>query len=205
MDGVSQGNAFYGGDRSDACIGVASPGCPNVGWYLGAPIDTSALTPGSHSLGVTATTSDGRTTSQTIQFNVQASQTVQNVEAPLANSTIATSTLFGGWAYDSGYPIASVAVLIDGASAGNAAYGNSRPDVCTAGQHPGCPNVGWSFSPSAVTPGSHTFSVTITTTDGRNLTTTPFTIFVTGPDSTATPTKEYIYLNGKPIAIENHP
>jgi hypothetical protein len=205
LDGVSQGNAFYGGDRSDACIGVASPGCPNVGWYLGAPIDTSALTPGSHSLGVTATTSDGRTTSQTIQFNVQASQTVQNVEAPLANSTIATSTLFGGWAYDSGYPIASVAVLIDGASAGNAAYGNSRPDVCTAGQHPGCPNVGWSFSPSAVTPGSHTFSVTITTTDGRNLTTTPFTIFVTGPDSTATPTKEYIYLNGKPIAIENHP
>ncbi len=204
LDGVAKGNAVYGASRTDVCT-TSEPGCPNVGWYMGTPIDTSLLAGGSHTLLVTAVSSDGRQTALSRTFTVQAAQIQEVVEAPTANGTIATSSGFGGWAYDTGYPIGSVAVILDGASAGNATYGYSRTDVCSSAQHPGCPNVGWSFSASAITPGSHTFSVIITTTDGRSATTPTINFSVTGADSSATPKKEYIYVNGQPIAIVNHP
>ena len=59
-------------------------------------------------------------------------------------------------------------IKVDGTIAGTATYGLSRPDVCAAGAHPGCPNVGYSFSlnTSTLTVGTHTITVTATDSDG---------------------------------------
>jgi hypothetical protein len=67
-----------------------------------------------------------------------------------------------------GTAISSVQVKVDGSVVGTATYGISRPDVCAAFPgRPGCPNVGYSFSldTSALTPGSHTITVTATDSD----------------------------------------
>ena len=77
-----------------------------------------------------------------------------------------------GWALDStvsvGAPIGSVVVKVDGNVMGNATYGLSRGDVCTA--YPGragCPNVGYSYAldTTGLTAGAHTLTVVATATD----------------------------------------
>lgn len=53
----------------------------------------------------------------------------------------------GGWALDGVSNISGIGILIDGASAGSAAYGGVRADACSAFTNPlGCPNVGWSYA-----------------------------------------------------------
>ena len=67
-----------------------------------------------------------------------------------------------------GTAIGSVQVLVDGAKAGNATYGSTRPDVCAAYPgRPGCPNVGFSYALNTATlsAGSHTIMVLATGTD----------------------------------------
>jgi hypothetical protein len=58
IDGVVVGTATYGTSRPDVCTAYPGrPGCPNVGFtYL---LNAEALTPGSHTLTVIATDTDG--------------------------------------------------------------------------------------------------------------------------------------------------
>jgi len=72
-------------------------------------------------------------------------------------------------------------------------------------EHPGCPNVGWSFGYGPLSNGTHTFAITVVTADGRTLAPGSVSFEVIGAVSTATAKKEYIYFNGKVVAIENHP
>ena len=68
VDGTQIGSATLGGYRPDVCaVYVGYAGCPNVGWTLA--LDTTTLSPGTHQMIATATTSDGRTTtSGQVQF-----------------------------------------------------------------------------------------------------------------------------------------
>lgn len=69
VDNVPYGAASYNGNRPDACrANPSTPGCPNVGWN--ASIDTTALANGTHTLGVTATTVTGQSTTTTSSFIV---------------------------------------------------------------------------------------------------------------------------------------
>jgi N-acetylmuramoyl-L-alanine amidase len=68
-----------------------------------------------------------------------------------------------------GSAIASVQVLVDGSTVGNAIYGMSRPDVCAAYPgRPGCPNVGfvYSLNPAGLGTGAHTIMVSATNSIG---------------------------------------
>ena len=89
----------------------------------------------------------------------------------------ATSNLSGtanlwGWAVSDDAAISTVAVSIDGVSLGNASYGDSRGDVCAIYVNRlGCPNVGWHLpvDTTKLTNGSHTVSVTATSSLGEQI------------------------------------
>lgn len=168
IDGASYGNASYGGSRPDVCnVYPGRPGCPNVGWSIA--IDMSALTPGNHTLVATATAADGRQASQSRAFVSTRPATTISIDVPVSGQTYSGSVAFGGWAYDNVAAISSVTLTIDGVGFGNATYGGTRSDVCSAGQYPGCPNVGWNYGiNTAQLPNrQHTLVVTATTVDSR--------------------------------------
>lgn len=210
IDGVAFGNAPYGGSRPDVCAAGQYPGCPNVGWSFG--INTATLLNGPHTFTVTATTADGRVTPKSVTFSSSNSNpTLLAIDVPQAQGSYPGGTYqFAGWALDTVSTLRSVAVAIDGVFRGNAAYGNPRTDVCGPGQYPGCSNVGWSFlfDTSVLAGGaSHTFTITATTNDPIPRTTSASVVFFV-PDprlAPSGPSREYIYQNGKVIAIENHP
>ncbi len=69
IDSISFGAASYGGDRGDVCTKYPnSPGCPDVGWNL--LVDTTFLANGTHTLAITATTTDGQSSTVSSGFTV---------------------------------------------------------------------------------------------------------------------------------------
>jgi N-acetylmuramoyl-L-alanine amidase len=79
----------------------------------------------------------------------------------------------GGWAIDTQAAISKVAVAVDGTPLGNASYGSTRNDVCSAfAGSIGCPNVGWNYmlDTTLFTDGTHTLAVTGTTSAGQSST-----------------------------------
>ncbi len=175
IDGVSFGNATYGGNRGDVCAAFPGrAGCPNVGWdfYL----DTTLLANGTHTLDVTATSSGGQSTTSTASFKVSNSNgIVISIDRPSPTSGVfSNAASFGGWALDtgSGIGVATVQVLVDGVFYGNATYGASRPDVCAVpsfSQAVGCPAVGWNFTldTTLLANGTHTVQVRAISTTGQ--------------------------------------
>ena len=168
IDGVAYPNASYGGYRQDVCTAIGNdPGCPYVGWATS--VDLTRLAAGSHTLAATANTSDGRSATSTRIFINQLPTTNVQIDLPVAQQTYSGKQVFSGWAYSNYTTVSSVGLSLDGVNLGNASYGGSRVDVCTAGQHPGCPNVGWSYSVNTATllNQSHTLVVNVTTADGK--------------------------------------
>ncbi|HZS53601.1 MAG TPA: Ig-like domain-containing protein [Bryobacteraceae bacterium] len=217
IDGTYYGNASYGGSRSDVCaVYPGRPGCPNVGWSIS--LNTAAFPVGAHMLQITVTTIDGREASQTQSFSTQSPVTMAAIDSPQSTGVYSGAQTFQGWAVDQASPIASVAVLVDGATIGNASYGNPRPDVCSAvGNQPGCPNVGWTIpiNTSNLTNGQHSFAVVVTTSGSppRQTGGGPVFFYSDNPSpvtpnqalAPGSPKKEYVRANGSVVAVENHP
>jgi len=170
IDGVSYGNAAYGGSRPDVCAAFPGrAGCPNVGWNF--LLDTRLLSDGPHVFGVTSTSASGRHSTITSPFSV--SNATGNpiritIDSPALNGTLAGTVQAFGWALESGDQIASVQILVDGILYGAANYGDSRPDVCALYSSPSCANVGWHFflDTTGLANGVHTFIVQATDTNG---------------------------------------
>ncbi len=171
IDGILNGTATYGGSRPDVCVVLTTePGCPNVGWNY--TLNTNLLTNGAHSLEITSTNAAGQRSTGSMAFNVSNSSATGrvNIDVPgPANNPYSGIGLMRGWALNAHAHIVSVSISIDGVPVGNAAYGLSRPDICTStAVSPDCPNVGWTYSldTSLLTDGSHTFGVLATAADG---------------------------------------
>jgi hypothetical protein len=140
--------------------------------------NTSTLTPGSHSVTVTAVDSKGLSTTfgpLTITVVAPAAQPpVGNFDNAIGSSSLSSTVSQSEYLYVNGWAaspqtsssIAQVQVLIDGAALGTATLGQSRPDVTAY------PNSGWSgyFSAATLSTGTHT--VTTIATDSTGLTTT---------------------------------
>ena len=179
VDGTVVGTATYGSDRPDVCaVYPGRPGCPNVGYSYS--LNTSTLTAGTHTITVTATNSDPTplTGSYSVTLTVQATPPTVWIDTPASGATISGIVSITGWAVNNalavGTAISSVQVQVDGTVVGTATYGSNRPDVCAVYPgRPGCPNVGYSYSlnTSALSPGTHTFTVTT----ARNSDPTPLT------------------------------
>lgn len=174
IDGVSVGNASYGGSRPDVCKKHSAPNCPNVGWNF--YYDTSSIANGIHTLEVSTQSANGDRITQAAQFTVNnpvaTNGTLALIDTPVAKSGSVEGLISAsGWAINKTAPVGTVAVLIDGASYGNATA-TSRPDVCTVyglGTAQGCPNVGWSIliDTNALANGSHTLEVVATANNGQ--------------------------------------
>lgn len=184
IDGLVMQRAHYGEYRPDVCRVYTSDDCPNVGWSFYG--DTNNLANGTHTLTVTAWSTDGTFAVSSVQFTIAnwtttANPIIVNIETPNSSSgnLSGSMVLIGGWAIDTapGVTITNVAISIDGAPVGNATYGGSRPDVCMA-----YPNlmlsaacgVGWNFllDTTMIPDGTHTLGVTVTTSGGQSYTTT---------------------------------
>ena len=173
VDGAFVGDAVYGTSRPDVCkVFPGRPGCPNVGFSY--QLDTTVLTPGSHTLAISATDSDGNVGSSASVFNVPGASVLPTVylDAPASGGTIEGVVTVSGWAIDNantvGTAISKVQVALDGVVVGTATYGTARPDVCSAFPgRPGCPNVGFTFAlnVSAVSAGSHRLCALATDSD----------------------------------------
>jgi hypothetical protein len=93
------------------------------------------------------------------------------IDSPIAGAVLTPgANTVSGWALDNrtavGSAISKVQVLLDGALAGNATYGISRPDACNLNQ-PGCPNVGYTYvlNTAGLSKGTHTITVVATDSD----------------------------------------
>ena len=166
VDGVSYGDALYGGSRPDVCnMYPGRFGCPNVGW--GFSMDTTRLADGVHLLEVTAKSSEGWKSTATAAFTVaNITQNRIRISIDPPNSTggaISGLTNFTGWAFSNNFPWGNILISIDDVSHGNAVYGSSRPEVCQQYPYvPFCPNVGWSFAldTTQLSNGPHKLGVT---------------------------------------------
>ncbi len=189
--------ATYGLPRADVCAAYPGRiGCPNVGWSIFT--NTSFLAAGSHTLAVTAKTTNGRSSTVSSSFQTTNSSGAQGtVVIDLPNAQ--TGALSGparlyGWALPgSGSPISLVRVAVDGTFVGSATYGDQRLDVCAV--YPGrvgCPSVGWHllFDTTLFPDGPHTLQVT--EFDGSNRSTVTNTFTIANGGNAVIPTKLYI-------------
>ncbi|MBV8867685.1 MAG: hypothetical protein JO210_19960, partial [Acidobacteriaceae bacterium] len=166
IDGYPYGSANF----TAASINVP------VNWSYS--LNTAQFVDGIHTLGVTATASDGTfaVTSATFQVANWAAvnPTRINIDVPNSSSpSFSGLAAFGGWAINPKAAISSVFVSIDGVPYGPAEYGGNRSDVCAVypGQ-PGCPDVGWNIGVDStlLANGTHTLAVTATTAAGQSFT-----------------------------------
>lgn len=175
VDGVSFGNAGYGGKRADVCaVHPGVPGCPDVGWTTA--IDTTALSDGTHTLAVIATTVTGQSSTVTTTFSI-ANLTASNplkvdIDSPNSKSPALSGTApIGGWALSATATITSVQILVDGTPVPNGvtSLGGMRPDVCAVFSSPNCPDVGWNFAldTTLLSNGVHTLEATGTSGSGQ--------------------------------------
>ncbi len=183
IDGVPYSAATYGISRPDICaIYPGRIGCPNVGWS--APVDTTRLSDGNHTLDVMATTTLGNHSTASTSFTVANWSTTDPmliaIDSPGKSSGSFSGVVgFGGWALDKTGIIIGVEMSVDGVFYGNAIYGGSRPDVCAVYTGvTGCPDVGWNIGldTTVLADGTHTLAITGVTASGQNTTmTTTFT------------------------------
>jgi archaellum component FlaG (FlaF/FlaG flagellin family) len=176
VDGVLVGTATYGVNRSDVCsVYPGRLGCPNVGFTYS--LDTTAFSPGTHTITVLATDTDTPTPdtgSNSVTVIVSGAAPHVNIDLPGANEAVSGTILVTGWALDNLTEIGtainpnSLQVKVDGYIYGSATYGGDRSDVCAV--YPGrvgCPNVGFNFelNTAPLSPGAHTITVSATDTD----------------------------------------
>ena len=181
VDSVPLGNTSYGGDRSDVCNKMPALGCPSVGWNYS--LDTTLFSDGTHTLAVTGTTTQGRSSTFTASFqtaNAGTSPLRISIDTPSAGQLLTGISAIGGWALVRGGPtVVSVEILVDGVSNGTATYGGLRADVCARVSATGCPNVGWNYEldTSPFANGIHTLEARALSSDGKQFTSgTTFTI-----------------------------
>ncbi|MBV8550211.1 MAG: hypothetical protein JOY54_02845, partial [Acidobacteriaceae bacterium] len=172
IDGVSYGNASYGGTRTDVCtVYPGRAGCPYIGWNF--LLDTTQTANGTHTLNVTAYGSTHATLSRqfTVSNTTPGNPVTVFIDDPNSqNSIVQGVTRLRGWAISKDAAISSISISIDGVPKGVGSYGVARPDVCAA--YPGragCPNVGWTLmlDTSLLPDGSHTIVVTARVADSR--------------------------------------
>ena len=167
-----------GGMQLDEIVGVVNRNeCGSS--YLFS-FHTTRIPNGTHTLDATAISPGGNATAS-VTFTVANWTDTGNpiklsIDAPGSNaSALSGNSPIGGWVIADNAAITSVSVAVDGRPLGNASYGGTRNDVCTA--YPfraGCPNVGWNYmlNTSALVNGTHMLAITAQTTANETYTET---------------------------------
>jgi hypothetical protein len=173
VDGMPVGSAIYGQSRPDVCnVYPGRPGCPNVGFSY--QLDLSTLSPGSHTITVSARDTDGTPDvgTDSVKINVVNVPPSVYIDSPASGAMVSGVVTVAGWALDDtsaiGTAISLVQVKVDGVVVGTATYGIDRPDICaTYPGRPGCPNVGFVYTldTTQLRPGAHLLTVSAMDSD----------------------------------------
>ncbi|HEX4006891.1 MAG TPA: NHL repeat-containing protein [Acidobacteriaceae bacterium] len=182
LDGAAAGNASLGIARPDVVANSGQSAYLHSGWTF--TTYPAGLALGKRSVTAVATDSLGLSTTFGPKTITVAAAPVDGPpfgsldkaeDSATGSATVSQSDglLVSGWAADhhDGAPVSSVTILIDGAAAGNATLGLSRPDVAKAENNPSDLHSGWKFTSSAsgLTLGTHT--VTAVALDSLGLST----------------------------------
>ncbi len=102
VDGVVVGNATYGAVRADVCsVYPGRPNCPNVGYSF--TLNANTLIPGSHTITVAATDSDGTPDLGSASVNVISSLLIPGTRAGVFRNGISfLENTNGNGLYDAG-------------------------------------------------------------------------------------------------------
>jgi N-acetylmuramoyl-L-alanine amidase len=166
VDGTVAGQATLGDARPDVQKAFPDFNNGNAGFHFA--LDTSQYSDGQHTVAIRETGTNGRVTTlagSTIKFttNVKGS-----MDAPLSGSTISGTENVSGWFLDDS-GVAKIEVLVDGNIAGQATYGDARPDVQKVFPDFNNGNAGFHFAldTSQYSDGQHTITIRETGKNGR--------------------------------------
>lgn len=175
VDGIPNGTAPYGGNRSDVCTVVGNvPGCPNLGWnYF---LDTTQFADGTHNLQITITDANGAKYTGAQSFSTSNYggnlPTRINIDTPASQgSSLLGWVSLSGWALNDNAALSAVTISIDGQNPQPVTYGISRPDVAAAYPgRPNSPNFGWSYflDTTTLANGNHTLVISATAANGEH-------------------------------------
>src|SRR5947199_1003 len=142
VDGAVAGQAVYGDTRPDVKNAFPQYNNRNAGFHF--TLNTTKYTDGLHTVTIKETGKNGL-----VKTLPNSTITIQNsigyLDNPVSSTTLKGTNNVSGWFLDpSG--VANIAVLVDGAVAGQAAYGDARPDVLKALPQSSNGNAGFHFA-----------------------------------------------------------
>ncbi len=159
VDGISMGTAQYGSVRSD--VEKVFPEYQNANSGFQYTLDTKSLSNGPHVLTVRETGNNGAVTGlNSVNVNVLNLPAIGCIDTPKNGSVIKGNTTLSGWFLDQ-KGVSRVEILVDGQTAGTAAYGSSRLDVQKVYPQYQNANSGYQYllDTTKMTDGQHTLTV----------------------------------------------
>ncbi|MFC4800164.1 N-acetylmuramoyl-L-alanine amidase [Neobacillus sp. GCM10023253] len=165
VDGTAVGQAVYGDARPDVQNAYLQYKNGNSGFHFA--LDTTKFSDGKHTVAIRETGMNGR-----VNTLPGVTITIANVKGyvdnPVSGSTLTGITNVSGWLLDES-GVVKIEVLVDGALAGEAAYGDARKDVQKAFPEYNNGNSGFHFAldTTKFSDGKHTVTIKETGISGR--------------------------------------
>ncbi|WP_052352972.1 N-acetylmuramoyl-L-alanine amidase [Neobacillus dielmonensis] len=174
VDGIVAGEATYGDERPD--VQKANPQYNNGKAGFHYPLDTTKYSDGLHTFTIKETGLNGRVTTLS-----NSSIIISNVKGYLDNPALGTNLTgtanISGWFLDKS-GVTKIEILVDGAAAGDATYGDARLDVLNA--YPlyknGFSGYHYNLDTAKYSDGNHTITIRETGANGQVTTLSPITV-----------------------------
>jgi N-acetylmuramoyl-L-alanine amidase len=165
VDGAVAGQAVYGDARSDVQKAFPQYNNGTAGFHYA--LDTTKFSDGQHTVTIRATGKNSRVT--TLPNSIITIQNTRGyIDNPVSGTTLIGTHNISGWFLDvSG--VKKIDVLVDGAVAGQAVYGDARSDVKKAFPHYNNGTAGFHYALDSTrfTNGQHAVTIRVTGMSGR--------------------------------------
>jgi N-acetylmuramoyl-L-alanine amidase len=170
VDGTLAGQANYGDARTDVHHAFPQYNNGNSGFHYA--LDTTHFSDGQHSVTIRVTGNNGNVTTLPDR-TITIENTIGYLDSPLSGSTLRGNQYVHGW-FLSPVGVAKIDVLVDGTLAGQANYGDARPDVHLAFPQYNNGNAGFHYAldTTRFSDGQHSVTIRVTGING-DVTTLP--------------------------------
>ncbi len=165
VDGQVAGQAVYGDPRADVLKAFPDYNNSSSGFHY--ILDSTKYSDGNHTLTVRETRANG-VTATLPESTISISNVKGYIDSPVNGQILKGTAAVSGWFLDmSG--VAKIEVLLDGAVAGEAVYGDSRADVKSAfpAYNNGTSGYHFLMDTTKISDGSHTITIKETGANGQ--------------------------------------
>ncbi len=165
VDGAVAGQAVYGDTRSDVQKAFPEYSNGNAGYHYA--LDTGQFSDGQHNVTIKETDKNGRVTTLP-GSTITIANHLGYMDTPVSGTTLKGTKNVSGWFLDED-GVASIEVIVDGAVAGQAVYGDSRSDVQKAFPEYSNGNAGYHYAldTGQFSDGQHNVTIKETDKNGR--------------------------------------